>query len=633
MENNEEYSNKNNDILYKTNFKESFEKISIYSTQYPFYYKCLKCFDCPRIIFEHEGNKMVITAFCYFHKNDKRTYTLSEFMDEFQITKNKENEIIKEKKKIKISQILRKPIELDSSFNQSSFKLSNDINYIEKQEKNNLRNKTQYCLIHNNSYTMFSEFDDLPICNYCYCEIFREQNRIQKYVPGKRYEIISNLISKVNKKLNYIKENIEKAKEHIEKIKQIAINDKETNESINEYINENENLLKIALIILNTYNNAYIENSITYSIVKNISELIFYYEPIPEKNKKKEKYKTDLIEYLQNPNNYILNYHLKIKKSFNPLKLRVTKVLKLLDNRLCIGINNIIYILKANLDFSFTIKNDLTHKNIICDMQLLSNGTLVSISNDNICCFIKLYENGWELIGQIIHQVENKEYFNSFLILSDNDIVIHTSHYLLIYKIPKNIKEKSKLIIKKEYIDIKLVVYAGLILRQKNENLISFFSIISGYNMVIPWEFNIETETINEPFNFNYECKIQYSHYSGSICKLNENYFIVGGFANFGFYLIKYSDGKLYTNCIPNNNHFQGICVLPDNTFICGENYANNQFLLRRYQMIDDDYILIDIISNGYEKNSLKGNPMSIIYLDNSTIVVGDYNGTISIWE
>ena len=58
--------------------------------------------------------------------------------------------------------------------------------------------------------------------------------------------------------------------------------------------------------------------------------------------------------------------------------------------------------------------------------------------------------------------------------------------------------------------------------------------------MVIPWEFNIETETINEPFNFNYECKIQYSHYSGSICKLNENYFIVGGFANFGFF-IKYN--------------------------------------------------------------------------------------------
>ena len=49
--------------------------------------------------------------------------------------------------------------------------------------------------------------------------------------------------------------------------------------------------------------------------------------------------------------------------------------------------------------------------------------------------------------------------------------------------------------------------------------------------------------------------------------------------------------------------------------------------------MIDDDYILIDIFSNGYEKNSLKGNQMSIIYLDNSTIVVGDYNGTISIWE
>ena len=176
-------------------------------------------------------------------------------------------------------------------------------------------------------------------------------------------------------------------------------------------------------------------------------------------------------------------------------------------------------------------------------------------------------------------------------------------------------------------------VYAGLLLRQKKGNLISFFSIISGYNMVIQWEFNTETETINEPFKLNYECRIHYSQYSGSICKLNENYFIIGGIENFGFYLLKYSNGKLYTNCIPNKNHFQGICVLPDNTFICGENYGNKKYVLRRYQMIDKDYILIDRISDGYEKNSLKGNPISIVYLDNSTIVVGDYNGTISLWE
>ena len=153
---------------------------------------------------------------------------------------------------------------------------------------------------------MFSELDDLPICNYCYCEIFKENNIVQKYVSKRRFEIISSLISKVNKKLNYIKENIEKAKEHIKKIKQIEINDNK----INEYINQNENLLKITQIILNTYNNAYIKNLVTYTIVKNISELIFYYESIPLKNENEEKYKKDLNEYLQNPNNLIINYHL-----------------------------------------------------------------------------------------------------------------------------------------------------------------------------------------------------------------------------------------------------------------------------------------------------------------------------------
>ena len=45
---------------------------------------------------------------------------------------------------------------------------------------------------------MFSELDDLTICNYCYYKIFKEQNR-GKICTGKRYEIISSLISKVNK--------------------------------------------------------------------------------------------------------------------------------------------------------------------------------------------------------------------------------------------------------------------------------------------------------------------------------------------------------------------------------------------------------------------------------------------------
>ena len=49
--------------------------------------------------------------------------------------------------------------------------------------------------------------------------------------------------------------------------------------------------------------------------------------------------------------------------------------------------------------------------------------------------------------------------------------------------------------------------------------------------------------------------------------------------------------------------------------------------------MIDDDFIVVDNISHGNEKNKLKGNPISIIYLNNSTIVVGDYNGNISLWE
>ena len=178
-----------------------------------------------------------------------------------------------------------------------------------------------------------------------------------------------------------------------------------------------------------------------------------------------------------------------------------------------------------------------------------------------------------------------------------------------------------------------ITTYSCLILREKKENIISFFSILGGYNIVIPWEFNLETEKINKPFELGYETRIHYSKHIGSVAKLNNDYFIIGGFEFFGFYLIKYSDGKLYTHCDPYiQNHFQGVCVMPDNTFVFGENYGNQLYCLKRYQMIDKDFFLVDNISLESDQNSIKAHPTTIIYLDNSTVIVGDYSGTLTLW-
>ena len=85
------------------------------------------------------------------------------------------------------------------------------------------------------------------------------------------------------------------------------------------------------------------------------------------------------------------------------------------------------------------------------------------INNSNY----KIYENNYELVGTITYDVINGEYFNSFLILSDDYIAIHTWHYLFIFKIPKNINEKTNLILKEEYTDLSITTYSCLILREK----------------------------------------------------------------------------------------------------------------------------------------------------------------------
>ena len=53
---------------------------------------------------------------------------------------------------------------------------------------------------------------------------------------------------------------------------------------------------------------------------------------------------------------------------------------------------------------------------------------------------------------------------------------------------------------------------------------------------------------------------------------------------------------------------------------------------MRRYHIINDESLLVDNINDGNDDESLKKNPITIVCLDNSTIVVGDYDGSISLW-
>ena len=671
MKTNNEYSiyqsnnknNGNNNVdLIQPKFINTFNSFTNSSnSQYTnLYFKCSECLNCPRIIFEKKNNTFVIKAYCFSHKKVE-IYSLNEFMSKFRMSSTKEIEEINKEEKISISKLILKN---DSNSNldvlsQSNSELKNNLNILsinsnnKRDERKKIRINTKYCIKHNNPYTKYFEIEDSLICDYCFSEIFKIQNNIQKYINNLRIENICDLLFKVNnRKINYIEKSIKDAETHIEKILNIKdklIDDEEINKCIDEYIEENKNLLLISSIMIDTYKYYKEQNLLTFPIIKNISELIFYFNPIPNENE--ENYRMKLIDYLKNPNNFIINHHLRlsesksfkipdeeiqIKKDRNKVN-KITRIIKLPNNKLCIAVNYMIHILNYKLEELFKFENDPIHKSRIWDIQLLSDRRIAILSSDikyNLCNFYKIYENNYELVGTITYDVINGENFNSFLILSDDYVAIHTWHYLYIFKIPKNINEKTNLILKEEYSDLSIDVYSCLILREKRGNIVSFFSILSGYNMVIPWVFNLETEKLNKPFELGYESGIHYSKHIGSVAKLNNDYFVIGGYEFSGFYLIKFSDGKLYTNCEPNiQNHYQGICIMPDNTLVFGENYGNSFYCLKRYQILDKDYISVDNITLDFDEETIKSNPTTMVYLDNSTIIVGDYNGTVTLWE
>ena len=64
----------------------------------PVLFKCLICFDSPRIIFKKKYNSIVIKAYCLKHKekNEKDIYSLNEFINKYEIVESEEEENKKE---------------------------------------------------------------------------------------------------------------------------------------------------------------------------------------------------------------------------------------------------------------------------------------------------------------------------------------------------------------------------------------------------------------------------------------------------------------------------------------------------------------------------------------------------------
>ena len=63
-------------------------------------------------------------------------------------------------------------------------------------------------------------------------------------------------------------------------------------------------------MILDTYKYSKEHYAITYSMAKNVSEIVFNFSPLPDYSNDDDESKKKLLKYLTNPNNYIINHYL-----------------------------------------------------------------------------------------------------------------------------------------------------------------------------------------------------------------------------------------------------------------------------------------------------------------------------------
>ena len=200
-------------IKYESNHLENTNDListNISSKYRQMYFKCLECFDCPRIIFIKKDEKIYIKAYCYCH-NDGNVYTLKQFIHKFGVTKDKE--IINEEYLFNISQSKNDSYESENNeiIQDNILPIDNNSRYYRYE----IRYKAKNCEKHNKLYTKYNEIKDSFLCDDCYTKDLN----IQK---NDRIENISDLISKINIKIiNYIEKRLKDLKAHIKKLKNL----------------------------------------------------------------------------------------------------------------------------------------------------------------------------------------------------------------------------------------------------------------------------------------------------------------------------------------------------------------------------------------------------------------------------
>ena len=273
-------------------------------------------------------------------------------------------------------------------------------------------------------------------------------------------------------------------------------------------------------------------------------------------------------------------------------------LLLLKDSRISVASNNNIKIFNK---FTYNEEiNIIAHSDYIWYILQLSNENLVSCSNDYSIKIYKIYIKSYIEIQNI------KAHLNSVYKV----IEIINLNYIISCSTDKSIKfwEKISNTYEEKYCLFNDSSVYDIIQINNNE----FVSANSEEQIINFWNINTKTK-------INKIRKIFSNFWNNILCKINENFLVVGGYEI--LYLINLNNKTLYKQ-IETDNWINSILIVNDNIFLTGDNgnikmwkiEKNNIKLIDTKEKIFKGYI--------YSMIKLKNNDYIALGLDDEIIII-----------
>ena len=203
-------------------------------------------------------------------------------------------------------------------------------------------------------------------------------------------------------------------------------------------------------------------------------------------------------------------------------------------------------------------------------------------------------------------------------------------HFKQIKQYIYNIKNKQFESSKKENYNQLLNIKPELLTNLLEKEFFFFYSFLNNIFIQKVYEYSNNNIKLNQ-----IEPSIQYLGNNSSLTKYMDYLFLVGGKEKSGFYINKFEDNKNYAHIIPNKFAFECFCVTKDESIVSGESYNNQEFAIRRYQVIGRVCFKIDtiLIEKDTSNNKLKGKINSILCLENNSILSVNGKGYITLYN